>query len=152
MENLNPVNFTNLPSIKRIVIVSLVTLCFSVTNVLADRPNDHNHNSSHDKAKKHDHKKRDHKKHDHNENPIPPDDDPSRFTGPYVGDLEDNLPDTNLGAFEGGVSETAADAADNNSIPEDTQRTDGTFNIPTNGAPSPLYGALPFSQQMLRFA
>jgi hypothetical protein len=85
------------------------------------------------------------------ENPIPPDDDPSAFTGPYFGDLDDNLPEANEGSFEGGVTETHVDAGLNNVIPEDFQRADGIFNVPTNGPPSPLFGAQPFTQQMLRF-
>mgnify|MGYP000110817736 CR=1 FL=1 len=43
--------------------------------------------------------------------------------------------------------------AANNVLPPENQRPDedARFNVPTNGAPSPLYGAAPFSQQMLRF-
>ena len=85
------------------------------------------------------------------ENPFPPGDDPSAFTGPYFGDLENDLPEPNQGSFEGGVTETSTDAGMNNVIPEDFQRDDGIFNVPTNGPPSPLFGAQPFTQQMLRF-
>ena len=85
------------------------------------------------------------------EGPFPPDGDPSAFTGPIIGELDDDLPDTNEGSFEGGMTETPEDAAQNNTVPEVTQRDDGIFNVPTNGRPSPLFGALPFSQQMLRF-
>ena len=43
------------------------------------------------------------------------------------------------------------DASANNVLQAEDQRDDGRFNVPTNGAPSPLYDAAPFSQQMLRF-
>ncbi len=77
--------------------------------------------------------------------------DPSGHTDLVIGDLPDDLPDANLGSFEGGTSGTSSDAALNNVVPEDFQRDDGRFNIPSNGAPSPLFSAQPFSQQMLRF-
>ena len=67
---------------------------------------------------------------------------------------EDSLKDlvpANQGAFEGGASEAPSDASDNNIIIEGAQRDDGIFNIPTNSAPSPLFGARAFSQPMLRF-
>ena len=67
------------------------------------------------------------------------------------GDLPDDLEDANHGAFEGGATGTPDDATANNALPEDTQRDDGRFNVPSNGSPSPLYGARPFSQQFLRF-
>jgi FtsP/CotA-like multicopper oxidase with cupredoxin domain len=85
------------------------------------------------------------------EGPFPPEGDPSAFTGPEFGDLDEGLPDTNEGSFEGGESGTPVDAGRNNTVPELAQRDDGIFNVPTNGPPSPLYGAQPFSQQMLRF-
>ena len=88
---------------------------------------------------------------DDGDDPFPPDGDPSAFTGPEIGNLPDDLPDANLGSFEGGQTGTSKDAGENNSILEDEQRADGTFNVPTNGPPSPLFGAQPFSQQMLRF-
>ena len=53
------------------------------------------------------------RQHGDGDNPYPPPDDPSQFTGPTIGDLPDDLPDTNLGAFEGGVTGTSGDAADN---------------------------------------
>ena len=77
--------------------------------------------------------------------------DPSQYTGPIIGDLPEDLPEANAGAFEGGVTETPADTADGNPVAEEDQRDDGKFNVPTNGPPSPLFGALPFSQKMLRF-
>ena len=59
--------------------------------------------------------------------------------------------EANEGALEGGETGTVADTNENNSIAEDEQQDNGRFDIPTNGAPSPLFGAEPFSQQMLRF-
>ncbi|MBW2687922.1 MAG: multicopper oxidase domain-containing protein, partial [Deltaproteobacteria bacterium] len=67
--------------------------------------------------------------------------------------LED-LPPANEGAFEGGPTGTSEDAALANALAdEDDRRPDGeaVFNMPTNGPPSPLFGAEPFRQQMLRF-
>ena len=77
--------------------------------------------------------------------------DPSRYTGPQVGDLPEDLPEANQGTFEGGYTETITDTHEANVLQGQDQREDGKFNVPTNGAPSPLYGASPFSQQMLRF-
>jgi FtsP/CotA-like multicopper oxidase with cupredoxin domain len=77
--------------------------------------------------------------------------DPSKFTGPTIGDLPEDLPDANLGSFEGGATGTSSDAGINNVLPEDFLRDDGRFNVPSNGPPSPMFGAQPFSQQMLRF-
>ena len=90
---------------------------------------------------------------DKEENPFPPDDDPSAFTGPTFGDLDEELPEANRGSFEGGLTETSDDANLNNVLPEDFQRDDfdAVFNVPTNGPPSPLFGAEPFTQKMLRF-
>ncbi|MGB5406173.1 MAG: multicopper oxidase domain-containing protein [Thiogranum sp.] len=85
---------------------------------------------------------------------IPPDDDPSRF-GELVtdteGDLLEGLPEANAGTFEGGETGHTEDASANNVLQAEDQRDDARFNVPTNGAPSPLYGAAPFSQKMLRF-
>lgn len=68
------------------------------------------------------------------------------------GDLPEDTEDANLGAFEGGATGSVEDAASQNFISEEDQREDGLFfNIPTNGPPSPLFGAEPFSQPMLRF-
>ena len=78
-------------------------------------------------------------------------DDPSQLTGPLIGDLPEDLPDANLGAFEGGLTGTSEDAGESNAVPKDNQRDDGRFNVPSNGPPSPLYSALEFNQQMLRF-
>ena len=80
----------------------------------------------------------------------PPPFDPSGYTGPVFGDLPDDLPDANLGAFEGGETGHAEDASVDNVLQAEDQRSDGTFNVPSNGSPSPLFGAEPFTQQMLR--
>ena len=45
----------------------------------------------------------------------------------------------------------SADAAADNVVQAEDQQPDDQFNVPTNGPPSPLYGAKPFSQKMLRF-
>ena len=80
---------------------------------------------------------------------IPPD-DPSALTGPIFGDLPEGLPEANEGALEG-YNGTLVDASENNVLPAEDQRDDGRFNVPSNGPPSPLYGAEPFTQKMLRF-
>lgn len=81
---------------------------------------------------------------------VPPEGDPSAFTDVVIG-LPEGLPEANAGSFEGGITGTAHDADAGNTVPADSQREDGTFNVPTNSAPSPMYGAQPFTQQMLRF-
>ncbi len=83
--------------------------------------------------------------------PFPPDDDPSHFTGPLIEPLPDGLPEANEGSFEGGATGTGADAGDSNVLPLADQRHDGVWNVPTNGPPSPLFGAGEYDQQMLRF-
>jgi FtsP/CotA-like multicopper oxidase with cupredoxin domain len=83
--------------------------------------------------------------------PFPDEDDPSHFTGPLIEDLPEGLPEANEGAFEGGETGMAEDAFEENVLPEEEQRDDGEFNIPTNGPPSPLFDAEEFSQRMLRF-
>ncbi|MCK5704755.1 MAG: hypothetical protein KAI29_26560, partial [Cyclobacteriaceae bacterium] len=87
----------------------------------------------------------------HNGPSIPPDDDPSFFGDLVTGDLPEGLPYAHEGSFEGGITETGADAVANNVLPQQDQRDDGIFNVPTNGAPSPLFGAEAFTQKMLRF-
>ena len=84
-------------------------------------------------------------------NPIPHSSDPSRFTGPLIEDLPEGRPEANEGAFVGGRTGTSEDAGDANSVLPEVQREDGVWNIPTNGPPSPLFGAGPWEQQMLRF-
>ena len=77
-------------------------------------------------------------------------DDPSQLTGPVFGDLPDGLEEANHGAFEPGTHE---DITSGNVVQRAQQRVAlaGGFNVPTNGSPSPLFDAQPFSQQMLRF-
>ena len=86
----------------------------------------------------------------------PPVGDPSAFTGPFIGlefarDFLATLPPQNEGAFEGGLTGTPVDAGVNNAAAEDEQRPGGNFNAPTNGRPSPLFGARSFTQKMLLF-
>lgn len=82
----------------------------------------------------------------------PPAGDPSAFTGPLIGEDEaidnlESLPPANEGAFTGGPTGTFEDAHDNI-----VARPSGTgVDIPTGAPPSPLFGALPFTQQMLLF-
>lgn len=80
-------------------------------------------------------------------------DDPSQLTGPVFGDLPEGLPEANHGAFEGGATGEPYDAGLENVLQAADQRESllGSFNVPTNGTPSPLFGATSFSQQMLRF-
>jgi hypothetical protein len=84
-------------------------------------------------------------------------DDPSALTGPFIGPefanhfLSTQAPATE-GAFEGGPAGTFHDQGINNVVPEGEQRPGGGgFNVPTNGKPSPLFGAQAFTQQMLLF-
>ncbi len=83
----------------------------------------------------------------------PPVGDPSVFTGPFIGlnfagNALNLLPPTNEGAFLGGPTGTFKDAGINNVLPPAAQPA---VNVPTNGFPSPLFGAEPFSQQLLLF-
>jgi len=83
----------------------------------------------------------------------PPAGDPSAFTGPSIG-LEfaqgflGTLPPANEGAFEGGPTGTHEDPGVNNAMPAAQQTS---FTVPTNGRPSPLFGAQSFTQKMLLF-
>jgi len=83
--------------------------------------------------------------------PPEPEPDPSELTGPVFGDLPEGLEEANYGAFEGGVTGHPEDASANNVLQKADQRDNGRFNVPTNGAPSPLFGAEAFTQQLLRF-
>jgi manganese oxidase len=82
----------------------------------------------------------------------PPPGDPSAFTGPAIGigpaitDLA-GLPETNLGAFVGGPTGTLTDAHQNLVTPPKGTGVD----IPVGAPPSPLFGAQPFTQQLLLF-
>jgi FtsP/CotA-like multicopper oxidase with cupredoxin domain len=85
----------------------------------------------------------------------PPADDPSAFTDQpkKAGDTRkilQGLAPTNQGAFEleGGKVGDRERVLEENALPPGQQTL---FNIPTNGRPSPLYNAQPFSQQMLLF-
>ncbi len=83
--------------------------------------------------------------------PLPPEDDPSHYGELVTGSPTEGSPEANEGTFEGGATGTVADTEVENVLPKEAQREDGTFNIPTNGAPSPLFGAQAFTQKMLRF-
>ncbi len=61
------------------------------------------------------------------------------------------LPPANQGAFQGGTTGTKTDAGVNNVLPPALQTSGGSFNIPTNSKPSPMFGAQSFVQQMLLF-
>ena len=63
---------------------------------------------------------------------------------------EEELMHANKTAFEGGRTGTAEDTgASINS--KNFRRQGGKYDIPTGSKPSPLFGAKPFTQQMLRF-
>jgi len=88
--------------------------------------------------------------------PFPHNNDPSKFTKLVIdadGDALEGLPEVNLGTFEGGNTGHTEDASESNVLQPADQRPEeeAVFNVPTNGPPSPLYGARPFTQQMLRF-
>ena len=77
------------------------------------------------------------------------------MTGPIVseslaGSLED-LDPVYKGALEGGPTGTASDQGISTSIPEDALDGGGKYDVPTGSRPSPLFGAQPFVQKMLRF-
>ena len=57
----------------------------------------------------------------------------------------------NQGAFQGGVTGTKTDAGTSNVLPPSLQIPAGSFNIPTNSKPSPMFGAQSYVQQMLLF-
>lgn len=83
----------------------------------------------------------------------PPEDDPSAFTGPYIGleyagNILETLTHTNKSAFEGGITGSFLDAGAEISVPENDLTSS---EVPTNSKPSPLFGAQSFTQQMLLF-
>ncbi len=85
--------------------------------------------------------------------PVPP--DPSALTGPLIGSphVDDNLeslPPANEGSFDGGLTGTELDTQINFNQ-GNFRDSGGKFDIPTGGMPSPLFGAQPFTQQLLRF-
>ena len=104
----------------------------------------------------------------------PPDNDVSHQRSPFIGltfadnalkpcinDVPDNPPGCTVGLgpanegaiiLEGGVQGTQDNVGENNIVPAPgIERGGGDYNIPTNSLPSPLYGAQPFTQQMLLF-
>ncbi|MEH6823073.1 MAG: multicopper oxidase domain-containing protein [Motiliproteus sp.] len=88
----------------------------------------------------------------------PPDDDPSAFTEPLFGNQIDgvNLQDSEP-PMEGALEVTGgqhADAGINNGLTTGTQAEvegGGGYDVPTGAAASPMFGAQPFTQQMMRF-
>jgi len=60
----------------------------------------------------------------------------------------EGLPPANEGAFEGGATGTYVDAAEETPIPEGQLSSN---KIPTEGKPSPLFGATSFSQKLVLF-
>ena len=81
----------------------------------------------------------------------PPPGDPSAWTDLVIGeDPHDGPEHMYEGTFEGGLTGTDADASANNSR-DDLDAGGGSFNIPSGGPPSHLYGVQSFSQQLLRF-
>ena len=85
----------------------------------------------------------------------PPAEDPSAWSGPIVNDSMaadlELLDPVYKGAIEGGPTQTAADQGVNGAIAEDQLQSNGKYDVPTNSRPSPLFGAQPFVQKMLRF-
>ena len=73
--------------------------------------------------------------------------DPSHLGPLIVGDLPDGLEHANHGAFVGSTVE----AVTANNVRQPDALQGGGFDLPTGGLPSPLFGAQPFTQQMLRF-
>ena len=71
--------------------------------------------------------------------------DSSAFVPLSYDELPKDLAPADEGTYEGGRTGTAADPAEDNVIPKDAQQDNGTFDVPTNGAPSPLFVAQPFS-------
>ena len=76
--------------------------------------------------------------------------------GPVPGSIEEDLPDNlepeeaNMYAFEGGITGTAKDTADDFNEANLRGFKPDKFEIPTGAVPSPLFGARPFSQKLLR--
>src|SRR5262245_50143104 len=84
---------------------------------------------------------------------APPPGDPSAYTDPPTDPNAVNLAGAtpaNTGAFvqAGGVPGTRLTPRAGNALPPAQQTS---FNIPTNGRPSPLFGAQPFTQSLLLF-
>lgn len=68
-------------------------------------------------------------------------------------EIPENEESAMIAAFEGGVHGEKEDAAVRNFITkaESDGKDNHRFNVPTNGSPSPLFGATAFTQQLLRF-
>lgn len=65
--------------------------------------------------------------------------------------LAEDIAPAMASAFEGGATNTKEDVTVNNVLGEDDQEDNKRFDVPSNGSPSPLFGAEPFTQQFLRF-
>ncbi len=85
----------------------------------------------------------------------PPPTDPSAFTNPPADpkaalDAIEAMPPANTGAYAlpNGVFGTRTTPTVDNVLPPNLQTS---FKIPTNGKPSPLFGAQPYTQQLLLF-
>ncbi len=83
----------------------------------------------------------------------PPSNDPSKFTGPLIGEDEaiddlENLDPAHEGAFEGGATGTDEDVHENLPFGEGDLLDN---DVPTDLPVSPLFGAGQFEQQMLLF-
>ncbi|MBM4251763.1 MAG: copper oxidase [Deltaproteobacteria bacterium] len=78
--------------------------------------------------------------------------DKSRLTAGAIGgdavDLDDGF-HIYEAAIEGGATGTRADVSQ--SLKSGTLTGENSFDIPSGGSPSPLFGAQPFTQKMLRF-
>ena len=87
---------------------------------------------------------------------APPDGDPSVLTGPIISEeLSDDLVDQ-IPAMEGALeiaNHAHADVGVDNGLNTGTQAegAGGGYDVPTGAAASPMFGALPFTQQLLRF-
>ena len=89
------------------------------------------------------------------DNSMPPPTDPSAYTNQPADPTQAlldlyNMPPTNQGALEltNGVYGDRDTVRANNVLPPALQTGN---KYPTNGKPSPLFGALPFTQQLLLF-
>ncbi|OXR29606.1 copper oxidase [Pseudomonas jessenii] len=85
----------------------------------------------------------------------PPPTDPSAYTNPPADpqaalDAIETMPPTNQGSYAlpNGVYGTRTTPTTDNVLPPSLQTS---FKIPTNGKPSPLFGAQPYTQQLLLF-
>ncbi|MFL0810346.1 MAG: multicopper oxidase domain-containing protein [Agarilytica sp.] len=102
------------------------------------------------------------------DDPLTPEDlpDESGLREAQTGEIPEDAEKPAHGAFEGGDTEDVEDASANNVVTEEEVEASESdagkfgeadaalnrrFNVPTNGAPSPLFGAAPFEQQLLRF-